>query len=228
MKGELIDCPNCGKTIEVSSSTSRTIPQPARTPTPKLQVPPPRNTTPLPQPKSPTQIEKSASSQITAVLTAIIVILVVTLGVAGFFGYRFWQNQEQVKREQARTKQIEPFSIAAKEAMDAANKMQSGLEVGLNHNKYCEMLIEYAAKLDNLNLEYSRVGADALPEAAFKFKECLNLTRQALELAKAEWDSKLKYGNDYTDHDGNMQQAWGAASKGIAAANMLFGPAIGR
>lgn len=180
--------------------------------------------------KSP--IPKTTTSPLAKIL-AVLVIIAVMVGT--FFVYNLWKDQQQAKADaekarietqkaEAKAKAEAPFFLAAKDALDEANKLGSAVSVGLNYQQYGNELILVAAKVDNLLRASAETGIRNLRPEVKEFCEDLIKTRQSFVKAHQWWQLKIEY-PDYSnnkDIDTGMRQEWAKAAETLNAANTVF------
>ena len=241
--GQLVDCPKCGKPLEVPYKSKPPVPTaPPPMPAPRMSSPP--VSSPLPvsdtkkcpfcaekilaearvcrfcgydlvtsQPSG--KVTESAQSKGESLLPKILaVVVLIAIMVGGFFIYNFWKDQQRAKAEA-------PFFAAAKEAVDDAHALDAALGVGLNYQAYGEKLTSLAAKVDKLVRAAQDTGVDKLkPEAKAL---CLSLLQVCEEhkSARDRWELKIKNENDYY-YEKQMQEDWAQAEKTLTEADRQF------
>ena len=163
------------------------------------------------------------------------VLVIIAFMVGTFFAYNLWKDKQQAKvdaekarieaqKAEAKAKAEAPFFLAAKDALDEANKLGSAVSVGLNYQQYGNELILVAAKLDNLLRASTETGIQNLRPEAKEFCEDLIRTRQSFVKANQWWQLKIEYPNygDNKNIDAGMRQEWAKAAETLNAANAVF------
>ena len=211
MAGQLIDCPSCKNTIEVpmlrSASKVEIKPSPQReAPEPCVSLPP--------SPARNTELASATTSKALPKILSVLVIIAIMIG--SFFAYNFWKDQQRAKAEA-------PFFLAAKEALDEAHKMQSAMRIGLNYQKYGDLLIALAPKVDNLLRAAVDTGIENLNPDAKVLCQHLFVARDEYKSACKWWEIKIQYpDSDNTEVEKELQDKWSAASKAIDEADKAY------
>ena len=115
------------------------------------------------------------------------------------------------------------FIIAAKEALDATHKLESGVDIGLSFQTYGEELIPMADKVDSLLRVMSRSGRAKSTVEEKTFCDRLVTVRTYFKSARKMWELKVRYPDqDNKDLDKHMNEDWTAASKALSEADAIF------
>ena len=155
-----------------------------------------------------------ASNPLPKILTVLVIIAIM---LAAFFAYNFWRDQQRAKAEA-------PFFLAAKEALDEAHKMHSAVRMGLSYQKYGDLLIALAPKVDDLLRAAVDTGIENLKPDAKLFCQQLVAASEAYKRAREWWELKIKYPKSPTasELERGLQEEWSAASKAVDEADKFY------
>jgi len=119
---------------------------------------------------------------------------------------------------EAKAKAEAPFYKSAQAAIEEAHNMKAAVNVGINHQKYGDQLISFAAKVENHARECYSSDVEIFKPGAKEFRERLVAAVAAYKSARGWWELKIKYPNarnEEYDYDEELQKKWTEASQCI-------------
>jgi len=128
---------------------------------------------------------------------------------------------DNITKTEAMAQAVAPFIEAAKEAMEDGNKVGSATEIGVNYQKYNDLLIDFAAKVNKVTAEMTVANIDAVIPNASDICKYLDESLIHYTSARDHWQKKIKK-QDTTKTEKMLQLEWVAARAAIELANDLL------
>lgn len=205
--------------------------------------------------KPPTRPAEVTAHKATTSVPKILAVMVIVIALAiGVFGYNFWKTQQNAKAETAQTRTESPplvarttgtvppsaekeasvivespFFAAAKEALEEAHKMQSAVGIGLTFEKYADLMIGLAFKVDNLWRTVKDTGVGKQNFAASFFCVQLKIAVQEYQYARNAWETEREFVLKYPSlpHPGKPYERmrikeWIKAGEAVKEASNLY------